>query len=99
MLNASTGIMTDRISVKVNGTELGGTYNGTQSVNIEPGQTSIELFLELCYLQTGGWAISQGTDYSVNADWDLLVYAQNQPLSGGDNNLPPGSVVDIVFPD
>lgn len=99
ILNANTGIMTDRISVKVNGTELGGTYNGTQSVNIEPGQTSMELFLELCYLQTGGWAGSQGTDYSVNADWDLLVYAQNQPLSGGDNNLPPGSVVDIVFPD
>lgn len=101
-VGANTGVMVDRISVKVNGTEIGGTYNGTQTVNVDSGQQNIEFFLELCYLQTGGWVgdiTRQGTDYHVNADWDLLIYAQNQPLSGGDNNNPPDDIIDIVFND
>lgn len=97
---ASTGQMLDRISIKSGGVDIADTTNGSDTANILPGPLSFDVNLELCFQQTGEWInpiSNQNTQYTVSADWDLLVYVSEEPLSNGVNDRPADSVVDIIF--
>jgi hypothetical protein len=96
---ANTGTMTDRVSVLANDELVVASDNGTITAPVDPGTTSLEVRVEKCWLQNNlnGFVCNQGTDYAVSAEIDLLVYANSAPLSDGENNLPPDSIVDINF--
>lgn len=81
---ADTGTMLDNFSVSIDGVESISTTNGTVSTVVAPGSTSLEGFVEECYLMVGqNWIPLpgiQGTNYIGSIDYDLFVFADDNDV-------------------
>lgn len=86
-----SGIMTDNISVNLNGSDITWLETNNNAAGLTAtvplDTTSIVAYIQECYLQTGGWVPApdrQGTEYSGSATFDLWVISNETDIDLGD---------------
>jgi hypothetical protein len=84
----STGAMTDRLRAVGNGALIGAVTNTLSTgtpFSIPVGVTSLQMFVDACFLQTGGWVTPQGTDYTFSYNYGFWKPKPNPSVT---NSLP-----------